>query len=202
MPVYINKNNQQSGPFEEHVIIDQLRSGTLSSDDLGIRPGETEWQRLGDMFPGVGPAQAEPIRVASPASANLGTTSVTADAPVSKGGCRKIAGIFLLIFGVLMFLGGIAGAIVNRTIQPETCEIADKYEREMSDAVKEADAAKGTSREAEAQAKAMDKIESAEIWTKGCVEARSVQNMFLIGMIAVAVVGLLMAIVGFFVRRV
>ena len=72
MPIYITKNNQQSGPFEEHVVIDQLRSGLLSSDDLGIRQGDSSWSRLGDLFPGVGIASA-PAASPEPARAFAGT---------------------------------------------------------------------------------------------------------------------------------
>jgi len=63
MPIYINKNNRQSGPYEEHVVIEQLRSGYLSPNDLGIRHGETTWTRIGDMFPDT------VARPAAPASA-------------------------------------------------------------------------------------------------------------------------------------
>ena len=54
MPIYINKNGQQSGPYEDHIVVDQLRNGTLSPSDMGIRHGDPSWQKLGEMFPGVG----------------------------------------------------------------------------------------------------------------------------------------------------
>jgi len=195
MPIYVNRNGQQTGPYEDQIVVDRLQSGALSPDDLGIRQGKAEWRKLGEMFPGVAPKSAQV------GAAFTSPVSVVAE-PEAKGGCRKIGGIVMLIFGVLFLLGGTGGAIVNRMMEPATCEIADKYEREMNEAVKEADNAKGTSREEEAQAKALDKIESAEIWTKGCVEAKSTQNIFMIGLLAVAGLGFLMAIVGFFVRRV
>src|SRR5688572_26395849 len=53
MPVYINKDGQQSGPYEDNVVIDQLRSGMLSPNDMAIRHGDSSWQRLGDLFPGL-----------------------------------------------------------------------------------------------------------------------------------------------------
>lgn len=51
--IYIYKNNQQSGPYEDHVVIDQLRSGMLTPDDLAVRHGESQWQPLRIMFPQV-----------------------------------------------------------------------------------------------------------------------------------------------------
>jgi len=66
MPIYINKNSQQSGPYEDHIVIDQLRSGVLSPNDLGIRPGEKSWSLLAELFPGIG----EPLRHQSPANAH------------------------------------------------------------------------------------------------------------------------------------
>jgi hypothetical protein len=55
MPIYINKNGQQSGPYEDHVIVDQLRSAYLAPEDLAIRQGDSSWSRLGDLFPGIVP---------------------------------------------------------------------------------------------------------------------------------------------------
>ncbi len=49
--IYIYKNNQQSGPFEERIVLDQLNAGLLSPDDMAIRHGESKWQTLGAMFP-------------------------------------------------------------------------------------------------------------------------------------------------------
>jgi hypothetical protein len=51
MAIYIFKNGQQSGPYEERLIEDQLKNGLLLPDDMGIRQGEKEWQKLGTMFP-------------------------------------------------------------------------------------------------------------------------------------------------------
>jgi hypothetical protein len=58
MPIYVNKNGQQSGPYEEHVVIDQLSNGSLSPNDLAIRHGDPGWKPLGELFPGFGAAPA------------------------------------------------------------------------------------------------------------------------------------------------
>ena len=36
MPIYINKNGQQAGPYEDHVVIDQLRSGHPLAAELSM----------------------------------------------------------------------------------------------------------------------------------------------------------------------
>jgi hypothetical protein len=51
MSIYIHKNGEQFGPYEDHIVIDQLRNGQLSPDDMGIRQGEKDWQKLAAMFP-------------------------------------------------------------------------------------------------------------------------------------------------------
>lgn len=56
--IYIYKNNQQSGPYEENVVLDQLNAGLLSADDMAVRHGETQWQSLGAMFPNIGATRA------------------------------------------------------------------------------------------------------------------------------------------------
>ena len=52
MQIYIYQNNQQSGPFDENDVLERLRSGRLSPDDLGVREGDQNWSRLGDIFAG------------------------------------------------------------------------------------------------------------------------------------------------------
>jgi hypothetical protein len=51
--IYIYKNNKQSGPYEEHLVLDQLKSGLLSPEDMAVRHGESTWQSLRTMFPQV-----------------------------------------------------------------------------------------------------------------------------------------------------
>ena len=66
--IYIHKNNQQSGPYEEHVVLDQLRSGFLKPEDMAIRQGETQWQPLRTMFPSVVPVPTSPSPASPPAA--------------------------------------------------------------------------------------------------------------------------------------
>lgn len=51
MSIYISKNNQQQGPFEEAAVLEWLRTGQLSPNDLACRTGSNEWQRLEVLFP-------------------------------------------------------------------------------------------------------------------------------------------------------
>src|SRR5688572_19234102 len=135
MPIYVNSHGKQSGPYDDEVVVDRLRTGGLSPDDLAIRHGGTAWKRLGDMFPGV---------------AGGVSSTLPSQQPVSKGGCRKAFGWAVLVFGLLLMLGCAGAAIVNRTLDHTLCQNADRYSREVDEAKRDLDAAKGTVREAEA----------------------------------------------------
>lgn len=206
MSIYIYKNGEQSGPFDESIILEKLRIGHLSRKDLAIRTGGTEWQPLEILFPEF--AKPSPPHAQAPPSptskAPTPATNFVAGAAPAKnsGGCRKVFGWLLLIFGLLLFLGGIGGAVVNRMMPLHQCELADQYDRESEQAVKDADAARGTPKQAELEAKAKDKIEWARTWLRGCIEARSQHMIYLVALLAAAGTGFLMMIVGFFVRRV
>jgi hypothetical protein len=51
MAIYINRNNQNSGPFDELSVENALRNGTFSMNDLGCREGMTSWLPLSVFFP-------------------------------------------------------------------------------------------------------------------------------------------------------
>jgi hypothetical protein len=51
MKMFINKNGQQHGPFDEAKVLEMLRSGQFSPNDFGIKDGQQSWQKLGEMFP-------------------------------------------------------------------------------------------------------------------------------------------------------
>lgn len=96
MQIYINKNNQQSGPFDEAKVLEMLGNGQLSTNDLGIRQGDSQWQKLGNLFP----AAAQPV-----------VKTETEPKPVQKKsrkglllGCGGFFLIALLVAGVLGFL--------------------------------------------------------------------------------------------------
>ncbi len=51
MKMFINKNGQQHGPFDEARVVEMLRNGQFSPNDFGIKDGQQSWQKLGEMFP-------------------------------------------------------------------------------------------------------------------------------------------------------
>ncbi len=83
MPIYINRNNEQLGPFEEVAVVGMLHSGQLSQNDRLIRQGETEWKSIAQFFP----------QLAGTGSKPKGSTF----------------GVLLIVFG--MIIGGITGFI-------------------------------------------------------------------------------------------
>jgi len=50
MQVYIHKNDQQLGPFDQFQINEFLNSGEFTADDLAWEQGQSEWMRLGDLI--------------------------------------------------------------------------------------------------------------------------------------------------------
>lgn len=102
MSIYINRNNQQMGPFEEAKVLEMLKSGQLSPNDLAIRHGASNWQKLGDFFPN---AASNPVVN----NAVNQTVNPAAAAPKKsrKGlllGCGGVALIGLLLAAVLGFI--------------------------------------------------------------------------------------------------
>jgi hypothetical protein len=93
MSIYIYKNNQQSGPFEEAQVLEMLKNGQISPDDFGFRQGAKEWQKVSAYFPGVG---------------NHALAGGTPSVPKKRGksflfGCGGFFLVFLVIAGVLVF---------------------------------------------------------------------------------------------------
>jgi hypothetical protein len=107
--IYIFKNNQQSGPYEEHVVLDQLKSGVLSPDDMAVRHGESQWQPLRAIFPATVPVAPQPVAFAAPRDTPAAAPPDSVNEPPQY---RKTA-LQKVFFG-LCFLGAIgllAGAI-------------------------------------------------------------------------------------------
>lgn len=204
MQLFVYKNNQQLGPFDENGVLDQLRSGQLSPDDLGIREGETNWTRLGDIFAGRLQLNEPPASAFTlPIQGGGQVFAAPAAAPRSGGGCRKAAGWTILIVGLLMFLGGAAIAVATPfAYSMLTCDIADKEWAKVEELKKKYDAAKGTPEEYAAGVELKQQLDSAAIWNEGCAEQKATRRWYQIGSIAVAVVGFFMMIIGFFIRRV
>ena len=204
MPIYIHKDGKQSGPYEDHVVIDQLRSGALSPNDMGIRHGGSSWQKLGDMFPDSVRKTTQPAPAANVAGAAVPLASGAAQTPAAAGGgCRVTAGILLMVFGLIALIGGAGMAIATPNIYTSpSCEFAESDWKEIEDLKKKYDAAEDTYEQASIEIELKSAMASYDTSSKHCAEQKSTMRMFQIGEAVVAVVGLLMLIVGFFVRRV
>lgn len=190
MSIFINSNGQQSGPFDENVVIKQLRSGQLSLDDMAIRQGENDWQPLGKMFP----EQAAP----APAVAS------NADIPVPKsGGCRKTFGFLTLVFGVLFLIAAIGMVVIfsTRDQGAEVCAKAETAALAVEARRMDYEVAKGTSNESVAEAKYREANSSASFHagTCGMIKDRVNREWFIV-MISV-ILGLIFTIAGFFIVR-
>lgn len=114
MQIYITKNNQQFGPFEETKVLEMLKSGQLSPDDLAIRHGDKDWQKLGSYFPSATGASASAS--AASASANVASAAATQAAPKkSRKGLLLGCGGFLIL---LLLVGGVLGVLAYRNLNP------------------------------------------------------------------------------------
>lgn len=116
MSIYISKNNQQLGPFEESKVLEMLGGGQLSPNDLAIRHGEEQWRKLGEFYPNL---QNNP-----PAKIEI---QQTAPKKSRKGLLLGCGGFFL----VTLLIGGILGFLAYRNLRP-----ADSTE-DLPDVVKD-----------------------------------------------------------------
>ena len=100
MAIYINRNNQNSGPFDELSVENALRNGTFSMNDLGCREGMTSWQPLSVFFPHlqiVAPPRASGFKCPFCQS----TQAPFVMQKVSTGGWIVFILLFLTFFGIL-----------------------------------------------------------------------------------------------------
>jgi hypothetical protein len=130
MSIYISKNNQQFGPFEESKVLELLNSGQLSPDDFGIRQGSNQWQKLGEMFSGAGrqainqppvaqpvnkPQVAQPVNqpaTAQPVSQPQPAQAVNHSAAVQAAPKKSRKGLLIGCLGILLF-GGLVLAVLG-----------------------------------------------------------------------------------------
>lgn len=201
MQLYIYRNNAQTGPFDEEAVLAQLKSGTLSPDDLGIRQGETNWSRLGDIFAGRIPEPPVPGLASQAAAA--GQNFAPSAAKGSGAGCRVALGWIMLVLGLMMTIGGAGlAAVTPFAYSMPLCPIAEADYAKLDNLKKKYDAAKGTPDEYSAGFELKQAIDSYDSSSKMCADERATRQLFIIGAVAVAVAGFFAAIVGFFLRRV
>jgi hypothetical protein len=110
MQIYIFKNNVQTGPFDENAVLDRLRRGEYSPDDLAIRQGDSNWQPLNVLFPESVPQPAAfaPQAAPPPMSAPAGAMA-PASAPrlVRKNTLHRVLYGLLLVGSVIAFAGSL-----------------------------------------------------------------------------------------------
>jgi hypothetical protein len=50
LPMYVIRNNSQTGPYRQQDVLNWINSGQFSPFDLAIKQGETQWQPLNMYF--------------------------------------------------------------------------------------------------------------------------------------------------------
>ncbi len=202
MPIYINKDGQQSGPYEDNVVIDQLRSGILSPSDMSIRHGDSSWQRLGDLFPGVAPEARATPSIPIPPPLMAGGDAVASASPASKkGGCLKGG---LIGAGVLFLLLGIAVAAGSRFIPSTACDLAKSDDERIDKLERDIEKAKSDFKYDRIGPLSLELQEATagyEVSQRYCDNDKFRDNMIGIAGGVIAAVGFLMAIIGLFVGR-
>ncbi len=63
MELFVARNGQQTGPYEEARVREMLARGEVSPSDLAWHSGLSGWQPLSTLFPG---AQPQPVRAPAP----------------------------------------------------------------------------------------------------------------------------------------
>ncbi len=106
MQIYLSRNNQQAGPFEEAKVLEMLRGGQVSSNDFGIRQGDRQWRTLSEMFRDFAPppVNSSVQNIVAWASKNLPNQLFVQHKSVIAE--LKSYLITLTIVGVLPFLAG------------------------------------------------------------------------------------------------
>lgn len=194
MAIYVHKNGQQLGPFEDDAVRSQLMSGQFSPGDTAIRQGDAAWSTLGSLFPGVTQAAAAPVATAM-------TSQVPAAAPAKKGGCLKIG---LLVVGVLLFLAGLLAGVGSRFIPSVSCDLAEsdhkqivKLQSELEKATNNSDSQKIALVEREIN----QTLPGAQASQENCNQDKLRNNIVGISGGVVGFVGLLMMLIGLIVGR-
>jgi len=119
MSAYIWKDNQQTGPFIDDVILQALSDGKFSYDDLAWREGLAEWQPLGTLYPTVCP-KCNQLGAHLPTCPNS-SRAVSLDSPPTppiRGRGIVLAAILAILFSEAIYFGlrVATGAVLSRTL--------------------------------------------------------------------------------------
>lgn len=118
MSIYITKNNQQAGPFEESQVLEMLNNGQLSPDDFAIRQGGSNWQKVGEMFPNAGRQAGTQPSFAQPGSQSQAVNQPASAQPTPK---KSRKGLMFGCLGILLFGGlvlAVLGFLAYRNLYP------------------------------------------------------------------------------------
>ena len=116
MNIYIHKNEEQLGPFNDAQISEALTSGVISLEDLAWKEGLTEWVRLGDLLHQTQkiptPVQARPTAKANFIQPSISGRENTPSIVAKK---NEPLSIWALVLGVVslatLFLCGVGGFV-------------------------------------------------------------------------------------------
>ncbi len=197
MQIFINKNGQQFGPFEENKVLEMLQNRQLSPNDFGFRQGDGQWRKLTDIFP---------VHSINPSPPILPISISQTNKVKSNSGWRRFFGNILLRLGILILLAGVVGAgrgyYYSQPAQHYSCQMADKNLQKSEQSLKEYQAAKGTPLEVEKGLKAKKDIDDFGAYSNSCGQLVASFRLWLFVFILIGIIGFVGTVGGFVVRRV
>ena len=157
--IYLWKNDQQLGPFEETEIRFRVAAGMLSIEDLAWREGIGDWQPLRQVYPAVAAVQAPTPSASVSAPPSIPTSSLIpltaaplipgATLPASVSPPKKsplkiivsvVLSVLLLGFGILKIANSVTGLFKKKTgvtqttgtTQTSTSNASDRWPRKSA----------------------------------------------------------------------
>jgi hypothetical protein len=111
MSIYVLKNNQRTGPFDDSAVADSLKSGALSPGDLACREGMNEWRPLRTLMNNRNDTQTT-------VSTSRSTVS-TRNVPASRS--RVTVPLVMALIGLIVLgcIGVAVGGFVGFLLRPE-----------------------------------------------------------------------------------
>ena len=111
----------------------------------------------------------------------------------------KILGVFLLLLGVFLFIGGLVGVIIAKTApEPYICTIVESEQKRAEEAVKKYKELKGSYQEYDYRKTAELLNQTAEEYAKKCTEKKEKLKYWLTVSSIVSGFGFLLTITGIF----
>lgn len=124
MPLYISKNNQQLGPFEESVVLEMIRNGEVLPEDFAMWEGQSQWHQLKILFPHISQ------RWSSSSTPQYTPPDLNTKIP-NRSKPSEVLIIGLVGAGVMVCLSIIAVAMFFY-FSSSSVRVSDEFEREIS----------------------------------------------------------------------